>query len=90
MQRPAVNGSWKASKRDAYTPWYTIWCCAFLLWNFVVGYLDDIYNFYLLVVFIVFPPLLILAGALLVGFALNVFRLRWRRALSIIAAPIID
>jgi hypothetical protein len=89
IERAAMDGSAKASKPDAFTPWYTIWCCAFLLWNDVVGYLDDIYNFYILIVFIILPPLLILAVALVVSFAINAFRLRWRKTVSIIAAPII-
>jgi hypothetical protein len=55
IERAAMDGSAKASKPDAFTPWYTIWCCAFLLWNDVVDYLDDIYNFYILIVFHHFP-----------------------------------
>jgi hypothetical protein len=58
IERAAMDGPAKASKPDAFTSWYTIWCCAFLLWNDVVGYLDDIYNFYILIVFIILPPLL--------------------------------
>jgi len=89
LEQMAQNGSHRASKPDAYTPWYTIWCGAFLLWNFVVGYLDEIYNFYLAIVPIIFLPLLILAGTLVISLAVNVFRRRWCRAISIIAAPII-
>jgi hypothetical protein len=89
MERAAIYGSVKASKPDAYTPWYTIWCGAFLLWNFVVGYFDDIYNLYLLIVPVIFLPLLVLAGALVISFAVNVLRRRWCTTLSIIAAPVI-
>jgi hypothetical protein len=85
----AKDGSATALKPDAFTPRYAIWCCTFLLWTDVVNYLDEIYNFYLLLVLIIFPPFLILAGALVVSFAISLFRLRWRRILSIVAAPII-
>jgi hypothetical protein len=89
MERAPINGSERAWKPDAFTSWYTIWCVAFLLWNFVVGYLDDIYNFYLLIVPIIFLPLLTLVGTLVVKLTVNVFRRRWRTTISIIAAPLI-
>lgn len=89
IERAAADGPGKASKPDAFTPWYTIWCGAFLLWNFVVRYLDDIYNFYLAIGLIIFFPLLILAGTLFISLAVNVFRRHWRRTISIIAAPIL-
>jgi hypothetical protein len=89
MEQMAEGGSQGTLKADAYTPWYGIWTGAFLLWNFLLQYLDDIYNLYLAIVPIIFLPALILAGTLIISLVINVFRRRWRRTLSIIAGPII-
>jgi len=88
-EQVAENGTAKASRADAFTPWYAVWCCAFLLWLDVVDYLDQFYNFYIMIGLVILPPLLILAGALLVSLTINIFKLRWRRILSLIAAPVI-
>jgi hypothetical protein len=89
LEQTAVIDSGKTPKWDTYTPWYTIWTGAVFLLAWAGNDLDRIFNLYLLLVPIVGLPVLILAASLVISLAVSVFRQRWRRAISIIVAPIV-
>jgi hypothetical protein len=76
-------------RRDAFTPWYTVWTGAFLLLLGVSHDLDRIFKLWLLLVPIIALPALVWAATMLIGLAVNAFKRRWRRVISILAAPII-
>jgi hypothetical protein len=88
-EQTAVNGGEKARKSDAYTPWYTIWTGALFLLLWVSNDLDRIFNLYVLLVPILFLPALGWAATMVMSLGSNAVRRRWRRTLSIVAAPII-
>jgi hypothetical protein len=81
--------SGKAAKPDAFTPWYTIWTSAFFLLAWLSTDLDRIFSLYIMLVPVIALPGLVLIATLLISFGVNAFKRRWRRALSILAAPII-
>jgi hypothetical protein len=83
------DGSLRASRPDAYTPWYTIWCGVFLLLIFVARWCLDRNPNPATVFTLVVLPLLVLAGTLVISLAVFAFKRRWRKAVSIVAAPII-
>jgi hypothetical protein len=89
LEQTAANSSEQAAKPDAYTPRYTIWAGAFFLLVWLGRDLDRIFNLYILLVPILALPALILAATLVISLGVNVIRRRWRRTISIIAAPII-
>jgi hypothetical protein len=89
LEQTSVVGSEKAPKSDAYTPWYTLWTGAFFLLVWVSRDLDRIFNLYILLVPILILPALVLAATLVISLSVNVIRRRWRRTISIIAAPIV-
>jgi hypothetical protein len=84
-----VKGSAKAPKLDRYTPWYTVWTGALFLLFWVSRDLDRIYNLYLLLLPILVLPALICAAVLVISLVVNAIKRRWRRAISIVFAPII-
>jgi hypothetical protein len=76
-------------RRDAFTPWYTVWTGAFFLFLSLSQDLDRIFNLWLLLVPILALPALVWAAIMIIGLVVNAFKRRWRRVISIIAAPII-
>jgi hypothetical protein len=83
QQQPAVMGSESTSKPDAYTVWYAIWTSAFAALGYVIIILHHLY----LDLFFLDLLALILAATLVISLIINVIGQRWRRTLSIIAAP---
>ena len=88
-RKMTVKGSAKAPKLDRYTPWYTVWTGALFLLFWVSRDLDRIYNLYLLLLPILVLPALICAAVLVISLVVNAIKRRWRRAISIVFAPII-
>jgi hypothetical protein len=76
-------------KSDRYTPWYTVWTGAFFLLLWLSQDLDRIFNLYIMLVPMLAIPALAWIAALIIGLGVNVFKRRWRRIISIVAAPII-
>jgi hypothetical protein len=83
------NGSGDASKSDAYTPSYTLWTVAYFLLVWLRRDIDRIFNLYIVLVPLIVLPALGLATTLFISFGINALNRRWRRAISIVAAPII-
>jgi hypothetical protein len=81
--------SGKVLTPDAYTPWYTVWTGAFFLLLWVDRDLDRIFNLYILLVPLLALAALLWAVPMVIGLGVNAFKRRWRRLISIVAAPII-
>jgi hypothetical protein len=79
----------RPAKSDAFTPWYTVLTGAFFLLLWTDQDLDRIFNLYILLVPILAICAFIWLATLLTGLAVNAFKRRWRRVLSIAVAPII-
>jgi hypothetical protein len=77
----AVRASENALKPDTYTIWYVIWTSALVL----LVYVTITFRLYPLLAL----PALVLAAALIIILVANVIGRRWRRTLSIIAAPFV-
>jgi hypothetical protein len=78
-----------STKRDAFTAWYIVWTGAFFLLFWVGRDLDRIFNLYVFLVPLILLPGIALIVTLLVGLAVNAFRRRWRRVISIVVAPFV-
>ncbi len=75
-------------KPDAYSIKYAIWIGILCLLGWI-STLDRNLNHFVLTVFIFFLAAFVLAARLVIGLGINLFARRWRRASSIVAAPII-
>jgi hypothetical protein len=84
-----ADAAGKAAKSDAFTPWYTVLTGAYFLLWWLSSDLDRIFNLYILLVPILALPGLVLVATLVIGLGVNAFKRRWRRVISILAAPII-
>jgi hypothetical protein len=84
---PVVSGN--AARSDRYTPWYTVWTGAFFLLLWADRDLDRIFNLYILLVPMLAIAALAWAATMVIGLGVNTFKRRWRRVVSIAAAPII-
>jgi hypothetical protein len=66
-----------------------VWTGAFFLLLWLSQDLDRIFNLYIMLVPMLAIPALAWIAALIIGLGVNVFKRRWRRIISIVAAPII-
>jgi hypothetical protein len=76
-------------KFDGYTPWWTVWTGAFFLLLWLSQDLDRIFNLYIALVPLLAIPAFAWLAAMVIGLGLNAFKRRWRRVISIVAAPIV-
>jgi hypothetical protein len=74
---------------DIFTPSYLFWTIPAFLLAFISGELDRIFNLYWLLDIIVVLPIIIFFITQISIFLINLFKFRWRRVISIIAAPLI-
>ena len=82
QEQAAVTDFRKRSKPDAYTAWYAVWTSVFA----PLVYVLTIFHLYFLLIVLALPAL-ISAAVLIVSLVVNIRGRRWRRTLSIIAAP---
>jgi hypothetical protein len=78
-----------SSSRDKYTFFYTLYTWLLFLIISIYDVLDRIFHLWLLILPIIFVPMLIWFIITLVGFCWNIYKRRWCRLVSMIAAPII-
>jgi hypothetical protein len=76
-------------KRDRFSWAYTLWTAAVAVLIFYGNELDRVFNLYVFLIPILGIPALILLIALIVSVGTNAFAGRWRRMLSIAAAPVL-
>jgi hypothetical protein len=76
-----------AKRTDKFTIVYSLWIGALFLFLAYGNELDRIYNLWLALVPILLFPTIILVVALMVSLIGNAYARRWRRAVSVIAAP---
>jgi hypothetical protein len=83
--KPALDA--REAIPDRFTGSYTVWAALLFLLFTGLHELDRIFNLYLLVVPLVLVPTAVAFIAFLVAFARNGIKWRWRRLVSLVAAP---
>jgi hypothetical protein len=83
--KPALDAG--PAIQDRFTGSYTAWAALLFLFFVGTGELDRIFNLYLFVVPLVLVPTAVAFIAFLVALARNGIKWRWRRLLSLVAAP---
>src|SRR5271167_4852300 len=81
--RPALRG------QDRFTWTYTLWTAVVALLVYCSEELDRTFHLYLFLIPILGIPSLVVLIALIVSLGVNLVKGHWRRALSIVMAPVL-
>jgi hypothetical protein len=79
----------RSLRLDRFTLSYTTWTAVIFLWLYYGAELDRIFRLYWFLIPVLGLPALGLVIGLVVALIVNAMRRRWRRAISVLAAPIL-
>ena len=78
-----------ANRQDCFSAFHLILQSAFAVLIFFSGEIDRIYNLWLQLVLVVGVPAIFVASIWFISVIFNLFKRRWRRLVSALAAPLI-
>ena len=83
-----IGNNMPTKAQDRYVLVYTLVSLMFIPWSFFWNLMDEILNLYIFLILILILSLLILISYLFIELIRNAVGRRWRRVVSVVAAPI--